>query len=67
MPRHSLDRGAYYRNYYQLKKDLIRMRYIEKKEQKQREEELYEPYGGKKNYYKNSLINSGFLVINQHL
>ena len=59
----SLDRGAYYRNYYQLKKELIRIRYIEKKEQKIREEEMYKPYGGIKNYYKNSLINSGLLII----
>jgi hypothetical protein len=58
-----LDRGAYYRNYYQLKKELIRTKYYEKKEQKQREYELYKNYGGEKNYYKNSLINSGFLII----
>lgn len=31
MPRHSLDRGSYYRNYYQLKKELIRIRYVEKR------------------------------------
>jgi len=63
MPRHSLDRGAYYRNYYQLKKELIRVRYIENKERKQREEELYKPYGGEKNYYKCSLMESGLLII----
>ena len=63
MPRHSLDRGAYYRNYYQVKKEQIRNRYFEKKEQKQREEEMFKPYGGEKNYYKCSLIQSGFLKI----
>jgi len=63
MPRSSLDKSAYYRNYYQLKKELIKAKYYEKKEQKQREEEMYEPYGGESQYYKNSLINSGFLII----
>lgn len=63
MPRHSLDRNAYYRSYYQLKKEYIRSRYFEKKEQKQREDELYKPYGGAKNYYFNHLVDSGFLII----
>ncbi len=62
MPRHSLDRTQYYRNYYQLKKELIRVKYIEDKERRQRQKELYEPYGGEKNYYKNSLIQAGFLI-----
>jgi hypothetical protein len=65
MPRHSLDRSAYYRMYYQVKKEQIRNRYFEKKETKLREEELYKPYGGEKNYYKSSLINSGVLIIKQ--
>lgn len=63
MPRSSLDRTQYYRNYYQLKKELIRNRYYEKKEQLKREEELYAPYGGKKNYYKQHLIDNGWLIV----
>ena len=63
MSRHSLDRNAYYRTYYQLKKEYIRSRYFEKKEQKQREEELYKNYGGERNYYFNYLVDSGFLII----
>jgi hypothetical protein len=66
MPRHSLDRSAYYRMYYEAKKEQIRNRYFEKKEQKLREEELYKPYGGEKNYYKSILIKHGFLTINLH-
>jgi len=63
MPRHSLDKSNYYRMYYDLKKEQYKERYIYKKEQKQREYELYKDYGGEKNYYKSSLINSGFLII----
>ena len=63
MPRHSLDRNSYYRTYYQLNKDYIRNRYFEKKEQKQREDELFKPYGGQKNYYFNNLVKCGFLII----
>ena len=63
MPRHSLDRSAYYRMYYEAKKEQIRNRYFEKKETKLREEELYKPYGGEISYYKNSLIKHGFLTI----
>ncbi len=62
MPRHSLDRTNYYRIYYDLKKQQYKERYINKKEQKQLSQELYEPYGGEKNYYKNSLIQAGFLI-----
>ena len=62
MPRHSLDRSAYYRMYYEAKKEQIRNRYFEKKETKLREEELYKPYGGEKSYYKSSLIKHGFLT-----
>lgn len=63
MPRSSLDRSQYYRNYYQLHKELIRNRYYEKKEQLKREEELYAPYGGVKNYYKQRMIDNGWLIV----
>ena len=63
MPRHSLDRSSYYKMYYEAKKDQIRNRYFEKKETRLREEEMFKPYGGEKNYYKNSLVESGFLFI----
>ncbi len=63
MPRHSLDKTTYYKIYYDLKKEQYKERYINKKEQKQREEELYKPYGGEKNYYKCSLMESGLLII----
>jgi hypothetical protein len=49
--------------YYQLKKEHIKNKYYEDKEKKLREEELYKPYGGEKNYYKSSLIKHGFLII----
>ena len=65
MPRHSLDRTNYYRTYYDLKKEQYKERYNRKKEQKKLNEELYKPYGGEKNYYKSSLIQSGFLTIKQ--
>jgi len=65
MPRHSLDKTNYYKIYYDLKKEQYKERYIHKKEQKKTHEELYKPYGGEKNYYKSSLIQSGFLIIKQ--
>jgi hypothetical protein len=61
MPRYSLDRTTYYRRYYEAKKQIYKDRYVEQKEARIRNEELYKPYGGEKNYYKNSLIQSGFL------
>ena len=65
MPRHSLDKTNYYKIYYDLKKEQYKERYIHKKEQKKKHEELYKPYGGEENYYKSSLIQSGFLIIKQ--
>ena len=34
----------------------IMLRYLENKEETQREKELYEDYGGKKEYYKNKIL-----------
>tara|TARA_R110000796_G_scaffold179485_1_gene296009 strand:+ start:375 stop:530 length:156 start_codon:yes stop_codon:yes gene_type:complete len=48
--------------YYEARKEQIRNRYFEKKEQQLREEELYKPYGGEISFYKNSLIKHGFLI-----
>jgi uncharacterized membrane protein len=53
----------YYTNYYNLRKHLYKVRYYEKKDEEQREIELYKEFGGKKEFYKNSLINMGFLII----
>ena len=53
----------YYSNYYNLRKHLYKMRYYEKKDQEQRENELYKDYGGKEKFYKNSLVDMGILVI----
>ena len=55
--------NTYYSNYYSLKKHLYKIRYYEKKEQEQREYELYKDFGGKEKFYKNSLIDMGILVI----
>jgi hypothetical protein len=53
----------YYSNYYSLRKHLYKERYYRQKEQAREEELLYKDYGGIKSYYKNSLINMGFLKI----
>ena len=53
----------YYTNYYNLRKHLYKMRYYEKKDQEQRDYELYKDYGGKEKFYKKSLIDMGVLVI----
>jgi uncharacterized membrane protein len=55
--------NTYYSNYYNLRKHLYKVRYYEKKDEEQRDYELYKDFGGKKEFYKNSLINMGFLVI----
>ncbi len=54
---------SYYQRYYELKKHLYKERYKEQKRKKAWEEELYKNYGGEKNYYKQSLIDFGYLKI----
>ena len=46
----------YYKEYYNTKKHLYKIRYEEKKIQKQKQKELFEPYGGEKNYYKDKIL-----------
>jgi len=49
----SFDRTAYYSNYYTLKKHIYKERYIEKKMREEALIELYEKFGGEKEYIKN--------------
>ena len=63
MPTRIADRASYYRTYYQNNKDYIKNRYLEKKEKDKLNEDLYKPYGGETKYYRQALINCGFLVI----
>ena len=51
-----MNNSVYYKSYYDLKKLQYRVRYLENKEETQREKELYEDYGGKKEYYKNKIL-----------
>ena len=53
--------NLYYTNYYSCRKHIYRERYYQKKEELQREKELFEEYGGKEKFYKDSLIKMGFL------
>jgi hypothetical protein len=46
-----------------LKKHLYKERYLEQKRKKEWEKEMYKKYNGEKNYYKQSLIDFGYLVI----
>ena len=48
---------SYYKDYYNTKKHLYKLRYEERKIQKKIEEELFKPYGGKETYYKNKMID----------
>jgi len=54
---------GYYRFYYQQKKHLYKERYLEQKRKKAWEDEVYKKYDGEKNYYKQSLIDLGYLKI----
>ena len=55
---------SYYKMYYQLKKHLYKERYLEQKRRKAWEQEIYKNYDGKeKNYYKQSLIEFGYLKV----
>lgn len=60
---YSLDKSQYYKTYYINYRDKILNKYYEKKEQKLKNDKLYESYGGEIAYYKQSLINLGFLII----
>ncbi len=57
MGKYITDRSQYYYNYYQMKKDTYKMNYYEKKIKNAELEKIYEPYGGEKAYYKNSILN----------
>jgi hypothetical protein len=46
----------YYKEYYNTKKHLYKIRYEEQKIKIQKQKELFEPFGGEKNYYKNKLL-----------
>lgn len=46
----------YYKEYYNTKKHLYKIRYEEKKIERKKEKELFEPYGGKEKYYKDKYI-----------
>jgi hypothetical protein len=55
---------SYYKTYYELKKHLYKERYLEQKRRKAWEQEIYKNYDGKeKNYYKQSLIEFGYLKV----
>ena len=54
---------SYYQRYYELKKHLYKERYLEQKRKKEWEKEMYKKYGGEQNYYKQSLIDFGYLII----
>ena len=65
LSRYSLDKSNYYRNYYQMYRDKILNNYYEKTKKKVDNDKLYLNYGGEANYYKQSLIDLGILVINK--
>ena len=46
----------YYKEYYNTKKHLYKIRYEEKKIERKKEKELFEPYGGKEKYYKDKIL-----------
>jgi len=54
---------SYYQRYYELKKHLYKERYLEQKRKRLWEEEVYKKYGGEKAFYKQSLIDFGYLKI----
>jgi hypothetical protein len=53
----------YYKEYYNTKKHLYKLRYEERKIQKKQQKELFEPYGGEKNYYKDKILE--FISLNK--
>lgn len=48
--------AEYYYNYYNLKKHIYRERYYQKKRQAKENEELYRPYGGEANFYRQKIL-----------
>ncbi len=52
MPRHIADRTEYYAEYYLKQRDLRKYDYYEKKMRKKEMEQLYNPHGGEKSWYK---------------
>ena len=46
---------------YENKKHLHRLKYYEKKALTKQQNEVFQPYGGEANYYKNRLIEAGYL------
>ena len=53
----------YYYSYYQSNKQRISNYYYEKKARHKRNEEIYKDYDSEEAYYKNKLIEMGFLEI----
>jgi|TARA_R110000823_G_scaffold76306_1_gene174225 hypothetical protein len=51
-----MNSSIYYKSYYDLKKLQYRCRYLENKEETQREKDLYKNHGGKEQYYKNQIL-----------
>ena len=58
-----MDNCNYYKTYYSTRKHRYKIRYEILKIEKKAEIMLYQPYGGKESFYKNSLINSGIIII----
>ena len=54
----------YYKDYYNTKKHLYKIRYEEQKIERKKEKELFEPYGGKEKYYKDKY--NDFIKINKN-
>tara|TARA_R110000803_G_scaffold193983_1_gene256979 strand:+ start:298 stop:489 length:192 start_codon:yes stop_codon:yes gene_type:complete len=46
----------YYKEYYNTKKHLYKLRYEERKIERKKEKELFEPYGGKEKYYRDKIL-----------
>lgn len=54
-----------YYTYYELKKHLYRERYLDKKERQKRIDEIYEKYGGEKEYIKDYWVNKRWKLIDE--
>ena len=59
----SYPRNEYYRKYYWNHKERYKMDYEDRKQRREKLNEVYEPYGGEKEFYRKSLLESGFLII----
>ena len=62
----SYPRHEYYRKYYWNNKERYKMSYNDRKQRREELNEIYEEHGGEKEYYKKSLIESGFLIIKKN-